>query len=77
MTVYIVQIEDWGWENNGVFANKEDAKKDILTQFVDHFPEECEKDENEMLTPPQDIIDELNENDYITDFAAIETWEVE
>ena len=71
MTIYIVQIYDWDWENDAVFKDKNDAKKYIIKRFKKLYPAEA-KDERIMA----DITKSLEEDSYIEEFAAIETWEV-
>lgn len=73
MTVYIVQIYDgWSWENDAVFQNKNDAKKYILKRFKEEHPAEA-KDEMIMA----DVIESLEIDSYIEEFATIEKWEVQ
>ena len=71
MTIYIVQILDWDWGNDAVFKDKNDAKKYIIERFKELYPVEAE-DERIMA----DITKSLEEDSYIEEFAAIETWEV-
>ena len=71
MTVYLVQIYDWDWENDAVFKDKNDAKKYIIEGFKELYPVEAE-DEEIMA----DITKSLEEDSYIEEFVAIETWEV-
>ena len=71
MTVYLVQIYDWDWGNDAVFKDKNDAKKYIIERFKELYPVEAE---DEMIMT--DIIESLETDNYIEDFAAIETWEV-
>ena len=71
MTIYIVQIYDWDWENDAVFKDKNDAKKYIIKRFKKLYPAEAE---NERIMA--DITKSLEEDSYIEEFAAIETWEV-
>lgn len=72
MTVYIVQIYDWDWENDAVFKDKNDAKKYVIELFKKAYPVEAE-DEITMA----DVIKSLDEGSYIEEFASIETWEVQ
>ena len=72
MTVYIVQIYDWGWENDAVFKDKNDAKKYIIERFKELYPVEAE-DERIMA----DITKSLEEDSYVEEFAAIEAWAVQ
>lgn len=72
MTVYIVQLYDWDWENDAVFKNIEDAKKYIIKRFKEEYPAEAAEEEV-MAT----VIEYLNEDNYIEEFAAIKTWEVQ
>ena len=68
MIIYIVSIYDGGWINNAVFKNKDEAKKHI----VERYKRFCSTKEDKIAK----IIEMLDKDEYIENFAAIETWEV-